>query len=254
MCGRYTLETPLEELAEIFDAIVAIDEPGPRFNIAPTETVAALREPEGRREIVGLRWGLVPSRTEDPSTLPLMINARAESLDLRASFRDLVSGHRCAVLADGFYEWRIEHGVRQPYYVRRADRKPLAFAGLWDRRVDDEAVLESCAIVTTDANELLAPVHDRMPVILDDAAVESWLDPAVADFERVRSSLRPFPSEGLEVFPVSTRVNRTGEDDPGLLAPLDEPIGRERSWADRPPDEAPREQLGLFGPDGPGGS
>jgi len=248
MCGRYSLETPLHELAEIFDAAVALDEPGPRFNVAPTQTVAALRQPDARREIVGLRWGLIPRGTEDPSTLPLMINARAESLDRRASFRDLVADHRCAVLADGFYEWRTEHGVRQPYYVRRADRKPLAFAGLWDRRIDHEAVLESCAIVTTDANELLAPVHDRMPVILDDAAVRPWLDPALTDFERVRSSLRPFPSGELEVFPVSTRVNRTGVDDPELVVPLDEPIGRERSWGDRPPAEAPHEQLGLFEP------
>lgn len=246
MCGRYTLETPLEELAAIFDAIVALDEPGPRYNVAPTETVAALRGPDGGRQIVGLRWGLVPSRADDVSALPLMINARAESLDRRASFRDLVSDHRCAVLADGFYEWRTERGVRQPYYVRRADRQPLAFAALWDRRTGDEGALESCAIVTADANELLAPVHDRMPVILDAGALAPWLDPAVTDFDRVRGFLRPFPSGGLEVFPVSTRVNRTVADDPDLIVPLEAPAGRERSWADRPPAEAPREQLGLF--------
>lgn len=249
MCGRYTLETPLDDLAGIFDASVSLEEPGPRFNIAPTQTIAALRDPGGGREIVGLRWGLIPSRSEDPSTLPLMINARAETLDRRTSFRDLVSDHRCAVLADGFYEWRSERGVRQPYYVRRGDGAPLAFAALWDRRIDRDGTFESCAIVTTDANELLAPLHDRMPVILGRDAVAPWLDPAVTDFGRVRGSLRPFPSERLIAFPVSTRVNRTSEEGRGLIEPLAEPIREESSWADRPPEAAPREQLGLFGPD-----
>lgn len=247
MCGRYSLETPLHELADLFGATLSLDETGPRFNIAPTQTVAALREPERGREIVGLRWGLVPSRTEDPSGLPLMINARAESLDRRASFRGLVSDHRCAVLADGFYEWRTEHGVRQPYYVRRADRRPLAFAALWDRRTDPTGALESCAIVTADANDLLRPLHDRMPVILDPEALDRWLDPAVTDFERVRGSLGSCPSGTLVAYPVSTRVNRTAEDDADLIAPLDTPIGAGGSWAERPPEAAPRQQLGLFG-------
>lgn len=250
MCGRYALETPLDELAGIFGATVALDEPGPRFNIAPTQTVAALREPDGAREIVGLRWGLVPSRTEDPASLPLMINARAETLDRRASFQDLVSDHRCAVLADGFYEWRTEHGLRQPYYVRRGDGDPLALAALWDRRTDEDGTVESCAIVTTDANDLLAPLHDRMPVILDPDAVAPWLDRSVTDFGRVRASLRPFPSERLEVFPVSTRVNRTSEDDGELIEPLAAPVRSRTSWGDRPGAEPPREQLGLFGSDG----
>lgn len=252
MCGRYTLETPLPDLAGIFGATISMEEAGPRFNIAPTQTVAALREPDGGREIVGLRWGLVPARSEDPSSLPLMINARAESLDRRASFRDLVSDRRCAVLADGFYEWRTERGVRQPYYVHRGDGAPLAFAALWDRRIDPAETLESCAIVTTDANELLAPLHDRMPVILEPDDIGPWLDPAVTDFERLRPSLRPFPSELLEVFPVSTRVNRAGEEGPELVEPLDEPIGSAMSWDRRPAEAAPREQLGLFEPDGRG--
>ncbi len=252
MCGRYSLETPLPDLAEMFDAALAVDDDGPRFNIAPTQTVAALRERPAGREIVGLRWGLIPGWAEDTGSLPLMINARAESLDSRASFRNLVFDHRCAVLADGFYEWRTERGVRQPYYIRRVDGAPLAFAALWDRHADPAGAIESCTVVTTGANELLAPLHDRMPVILAAGDLAPWLDPAVLDFDRVRPALRPFDGP-LEAFPVSTRVNRADEDDRELISPLGEAIHRHEAWSALPDPGSPppREQLGLFEPEGP---
>lgn len=231
----------------MFDATLAMDDPGPRYNIAPTLTVAALRGgPE--RELVGLRWGLIPAWAEDPRALPLMINARAESLDARASFRDLLADRRCAVLADGFYEWRTEHGVRQPYFIRRKDGKPMAFAALWDRHADADGATESCVIVTTDANELLAPLHERMPAILATRSLAPWLEPTMHDFERVRGALAPFRDAPLVAWPVGTRVNRAGEEDAELVTPLGEPVATREGWSARPSGErrAPDPQLGLF--------
>lgn len=253
MCGRYALQTPLADLAEAFEAEVAMADPGPRFNVAPTETVPVLRGRTGGREIAGLRWGLVPNWSSGPSGLPLIINARTESLEARPAFRDLLAAHRCAVLADGFYEWRTEFGVRQPYFVRRRDGLPLALAGLWDRWNDRD----SCAIVTTEANQLLLPLHDRMPVVLQPDGLTPWLDPTVRDFERVREALRPCPPDLLEAVPVPPRVNRVGEDDPTCIDPLDEPIREVETWGRRPPagSARPSDQLGLFQEDdgaGPG--
>ena len=244
MCGRYSLQTPLPDLAGILGAGLALKDPGPRFNIAPTDTIAALRPSDRERKIVGLRWGLVPSWARDPSRLPLIINARSESLRAKPAFRDLLSDHRCIVAADGFYEWRTERGLRQPYYVRRRDGAPLAFAGLWDRRGDEE----SCAIITTDANALLTPLHDRMPVVLAGEEVDRWLDPSVRDFERVRDLLRPAPPDLIEAYPVSARVNRVGYDEPACIEPEGATIASVERWADRPEAGSAAEsgQLGLF--------
>lgn len=244
MCGRYALQTPLPDLADLFDATPALDDPGPRFNVAPTETIPVVRRTGGGREIVGLRWGLVPSWARGPEDIPLIINARAESLVDRPAFRDLLPGNRCIVPADGFFEWRTEHGLKQPYYVRRKDGRPLALAGLWDRHGD----LESCAIVTTDANPLLRPLHDRMPAVLSDDRSGSWLG-GERDWDRVRGALEPEGSEALIAFPVDRRVNRVGEDDPRIIEPRDDAIDREDGWRKRPPagSAAGADQLGLFG-------
>ena len=244
MCGRYSLQTPLPDLAEIFAADVALEDPGPRFNVAPTETIAAIRASERGRTLSGLRWGLVPSWSRGPTEIPLIINARSESLETKPAFRDLLADHRCIVPADGFYEWRAERGLRQPYFVRRRDRAPLALAGLWDRW----GVEESCAIVTTDSNSLLVPLHDRMPVLLAGEQVDRWVDPRERDFERLRDLLRPSPSDLLELYPVSTRVNRVGQDDPVCIEPAGRSITSPDDWADRPPAGIREEddQLGLF--------
>lgn len=241
MCGRFTLTTPVSELVRIFRAERLDDslrpdaaEPAPRYNIAPTEAIVVLRRAGGGgpRELARLRWGLIPEWVEDPSDWPLLINARAESLDEKPAFRDAVRARRCLVLADGFYEWRAEGGRKQPYHVRPRSEGPIAFAGLWERlqRPGEEAV-ESCAIVTTDANELLRPIHDRMPVILAPDARERWLDPAVDAYEELEDALRPPPSESLAAYPVSPRVNRVENDDPSCIEPIGEP--------EATPDEAP---------------
>jgi len=246
MCGRFTLTTPVPDLAELFGATPAsLGERTPRFNIAPTEEVVVLRSADGSRTLAGLRWGLIPRWTDDPTTLPLMINARSESIEIRRAFRDLILDHRCAVLADGFYEWRTEHGMRQPYYVRRRDGKPMALAGLWDVWHGPEGPVSSCTIVTTSANELLLPLHHRMPVVLEEADAQLWLDAEIG--ERTVDPLQPLTSEALEVFPVGTRVNRVVVDDPTCIAPIDQPLHELEQWKTRPSEgETPADQLGLF--------
>ena len=244
MCGRYSLQTPLAEIGELFDADVRLGEPGARYNIAPTETVPVVRAGDGRREVVGLRWGLVPAWARGPEDVPLMINARSESLEDRPAFRDLLGTRRCVVPADGFYEWRTEEGRRQPYYVRRRDRRPMALAALWDRW--DR--LESVTVVTADANDLLRSLHDRMPVVLSPAEALAWMDVEGIDFDRLRAVLRPLDPALLETWPVTPRVNRVGEDDPDCVAPLAEPVRDHAGWDVRPGPASPAEatQLGLF--------
>ncbi len=246
MCGRFSLQTTIPDLAELFEANPGrLREWAARFNVAPTEDVVVLRSAESGRELVPLRWGLVPSWADDPGALPLMINARAESLETRRAFRDLIIENRCAVLADGFYEWRTERGVKQPYFVRRRDRTPMALAGLWDVWRGPDGPVASCTIVTTSANGLLLPLHDRMPAILGEAEAQLWLDMDLS--ERTMDSLGPCESDAIEVFPVSTRVNRVAIDDPKCLAPLDRPLRARDEWKRRPPEgAAPVDQLGLF--------
>ncbi len=249
MCGRFSLQTPVPELADLFEADASrLAAWSARYNVAPTDEVIALRRRDGTdggRELAPLRWGLIPNWAEDPADLPLMINARSESLETRRAFRDLVLDRRCAVLADGFYEWRTEGGFKQPYFVRRRDRVPMALAGLWDIWRGPDGPVASCTIVTTDANDLLRPLHDRMPVILAETGAQLWLDLDIS--ERTMEPLGPFDPEALEVFAVSRRVNRVATDDPGCTEPVSAPIRRSAGWRERPPvGDAPLDQLGLF--------
>lgn len=246
MCGRFSLQTPVPDLAELFEAdATRLTDWGTRFNVAPTDEVITVRRDAGRRALVPLRWGLIPNWAEDPGSLPLMINARSESLETRRAFRDLVIDRRCAVLADGFYEWRKEGGQRQPYFIRRRDRAPMALAGLWDVWRGPNGPIPSCAIITTDANALLAPLHDRMPVILDGDGAQMWLDLDIS--ARTMEPLAPFNAAALEVFAVSRRVNRVAADDAACAEPRSAPIREPSGWRGRPPvGDAPPDQLGLF--------
>lgn len=240
MCGRFALETPLPELAEIFGAAVPDDRSDlpPRYNIAPTQPMAVVRaraaQEEGVapvRELALLRWGLLPSWVEDPEDWPTLINARAETLDRKPAFQDALRFRRCLVPADGFFEWRREGGGKQPYFVRAAEEGPIAFAGLWERWVGADEAIETCAIVTTEANELLRPIHDRMPVILEGEARTRWMDPHLRTHEALEELLRPFPSEKLVAYPVSRVVNRADADGPVCIEPLE---GR-GAWRGEPP-------------------
>jgi putative SOS response-associated peptidase YedK len=195
----------------------------PRFNVAPSQPVAAVRtsSPGGARELAFLRWGLIPSWAKDPSIGSRMINARAETVHEKPAFRNAFRRKRCLVPANGFYEWQRQERRKQPFYVRMRDERIFAFAGLWDRwEGEDGSVAETCAILTTAANAALVPVHDRMPVILEPGAYDRWLDLSSGDPASLAPLLVPFPPEEMVAFPVGLRVNDPSVDDEGCIVPL----------------------------------
>ncbi len=241
MCGRYTLTTPGELIAELF-GLDSDPEVEARYNLAPTQEVAAVRvdEPGGPRRFVRLRWGLVPHWAKDASIGNKMINARSESAAEKPAFRSSFKRRRCLVLADGFYEWKkVEGGAKQPWYFRLASGDPFALAGLWASWGQGDEELETCTILTTEANELVRKVHPRMPVILEPAAYDLWLDPAEGDRARLEAVLGPADPAAMITYPVSTRVNSPANDDPSVIEPSGEAERAAR------PDGAPK-QAELF--------
>jgi putative SOS response-associated peptidase YedK len=222
MCGRFTLFEADKVLSRGF-GVSGIPPLSPRYNIAPSQPVAAVRAtPTGEgRELAFLRWGLIPSWSKDPAIGNRLINARAETAQEKPSFRSAFRRHRCLIPTNGFYEWqRLERG-KQPYFVRMRDGQLFAFAGLWDRwESPDKDVIETCTILTTAANTVLAPIHDRMPVILPPTEYARWLDPALRDPDSLAPLLVPFPPEEMLAFPVSPRVNAPTVDDEKCIAPL----------------------------------
>ncbi|MCC6173895.1 MAG: SOS response-associated peptidase [Chloroflexi bacterium] len=226
MCGRYTLTTP-EELAERF-GIAGLSEVRiePRFNVAPSQSVPVIVGHDGGPALVSMRWGFQPSWMKETGQRPPPINARAETLLERPMFRGAVAHGRCLIPANGFYEWMAVPGkkTKQPVYVRLKDGGLFAFAGLHTRGRED--VGETCVIVTTAANALLQPVHDRMPVILSRSVEELWLDPSLDDARAAMAGLQLVEQDRLEVYPVSTLVSNVRNDGPSLLEPLeDAPAG-----------------------------
>jgi len=228
MCGRYKLATPAEVLRDVFGFVERPNLPA-RYNVAPSQeapVVRQRRQPAGERTVQNLRWGLVPSGAKDPKIAASFINARAESLASRPTFAKALRQRRCAVLADGFYDWSGEGAARQPYLVTRRDGAPFAFAGLWDRWIDrregGETPIDTFTIVTNAANDLLRVLHPRMPVILAGADLDVWLDPA-SDPARVSTALAGVPAAALRYVPVAKRVNSARVDE----ANLTEPIGPE---------------------------
>jgi putative SOS response-associated peptidase YedK len=222
VCGRFTLFEPDRVLAREF-GVSGFPPQSPRYNIAPSQPVAAVRAiPAGSgRELVLLRWGLIPSWAKDPGIGNRLINARAETAPEKPSFRNAFKRRRCLVPADGFYEWQRQERRKQPHYVRMRDGRLFAFAGLWDRwESPDGDVVETCTILTTAGNAVLAPIHDRMPVILPPGEYARWLDPSLQEPDSLASLLVPFPPEEMIAFPVSPRVNAPTLDDEGCIAPL----------------------------------
>ncbi len=233
MCGRYSLTTPMEAVRQLFDfperPNLAL-----RVNIAPSQEVAAVRLGEGEsgvRHLVALRWGLIPSWAKEPGIGNRMINARAETIAEKPAFRAAFRRRRCLIPADGFYEWKTERGRKQPYRIVMESGAPFAFAGLWERwdgpregaggEAAGDAGIESCTIVTTEANARLKAIHHRMPVILAPEAYDAWLDPATPGAE-AQALLQPAPSEWFTAYRVSPKINSPANDDPALIAPLDE--------------------------------
>jgi len=222
MCGRFTLFEPDKVLAKEF-GVSGFPPRSLRYNIAPSQPIAAVRAvPAGSgRELALLRWGLIPSWSKDPAIGNRLINARAETAPEKPSFRNAFRRHRCLIPTSGFYEWlRWERG-KQPYFVRMRDGHPFAFAGLWDRwESPEEGAIETCTILTTAANAVLAPIHDRMPVILPPWEYSRWLDPSIKDPDSLAPLLVPFPPEEMLAYPVNPRVNVPSADDKGCIAPL----------------------------------
>lgn len=220
MCGRFARHSPAEQLARAAGARLVVAAPAPSWNVAPGQGVLAVRSSGSAREALLLRWGLVPHWARDSKIAYRMINARAESAADKPAFREPLRRRRCLVLADGFYEWRRQGAVKQPYYIARPDG-PLAFAGLWDAWQHGHERIESCTILTTAANPQVAPLHERMPVMLAPEQYALWLDPEVQQPERLRPLLRPWPG-ALTIHPVSRAVNSPGHDGPELIEPLEE--------------------------------
>ena len=224
MCGRFVLATPISELQRAFGFADAPNLP-PRYNVAPTQYVAVVTAADGGgRALTAMRWGLVPFWAADPSVGARMINARGETVAEKPAFRVAFRQRRCLVPADGFYEWLVAGRAKRPFLIRRKDRAPIAFAGLWEVWRGPKGgpaldpPLRSVTIVTTAANDDLRHLHDRMPVILDAGGQAAWLDPA-ATVGTVAALVRAAPSGLLDAVAVSTRVNAVRNDDPSLIEP-----------------------------------
>jgi putative SOS response-associated peptidase YedK len=214
MCGRFTLRTPLSVLIDEFD--LSPNQQllfAPRYNIPPTINVPVVRFTDGKRSLSLMRWGLLPSWTKDPKTAPLLNNVRAETVAEKPSFRSAFKNRRCLIPASGFFEGKTEGKQKQPYYFRRPDDRPIAFAGLWETWND----IESCTIITTEANGLMSPIHDRMPVVLGKNDYGEWLDPKTTDST---SLLTPCPADELICYPVDPVVNNTRNEGPQCIVPL----------------------------------
>lgn len=226
MCGRYASTLPPEMMEALFHLLNRI-ELVPRYNIAPTQPVAAIWEEAGRREAHFARWGLVPRWVKDPREFPLVINARVETMADKPTFRDALKHGRCIIPASGYYEWHTNPDKsKQPYYITLADDRPMALAGLYATWEGPEGELvDSVATITVPANGQLSPIHDRMPAILDGQAIDDWLNVRDVRAADAAQLALPLADGALKFHPVSTRVNSARDDDPGLIVPvtLDKP-------------------------------
>ncbi len=218
MCGRFTLRTRPQAVVEAFE-LLEYPDLTPRYNIAPTQAVATVRYDAERqgRICVWQRWGLVPKWAADLSIGNRMINARGETVGTKPAFRQAFVARRCLVVADGFYEWHKTAAGKQPYFIHRADDAPLAFAGLWERWGPEN--IESCTIITTAANQAMAGLHERMPVILAPQDYAQWLDPAVRDVPTLERLLRPAAEDLLRFDAVTTLVNSPRNESPECIVP-----------------------------------
>lgn len=218
MCGRFTLRSKASDVAEVF-GLHEVPELPPRFNIAPTQGVPIVRLGEdGRRQLSLVHWGLIPFWAKDAAIGNRMLNARGDTVASKPAFRQSFLKRRCLVVADGYYEWQKTAGSKkQPYYIRLKCDRPFGFAGLWDRWKHDGTAIESCTIITTNANDLMEPIHDRMPVIIPPDAYDIWLDPVVQEPERLQPFLSPYPAAELTAYPVSTVVNNPRNEQPECI-------------------------------------
>jgi len=221
MCGRFVSKAKKEEIEKEFKVEISDGNLStPRYNIAPTQMIAAVAEIENEREISLFKWGLVPHWAKDESIGNKLINARAETLTEKPSFREAFARRRCIIPVSGFYEWmRVAKDAKQPFYFYLKDKEVFGFAGLWEEWLDKETgeLTETCTIITTEANEVLKPVHDRMPVILKSDSYEEWLNPKIKDTAKLQNLLVPYPANEMSSHAVSRAVNSPSEDSAELI-------------------------------------
>jgi len=222
MCGRFRQTRSQKQLEESFQAEGEV-EVVPRFNIAPTQPVVTVRQEKGKvgRRLSTMRWGLIPSWAKDMSYGNQTVNARSETVTTKLSFSESIRSRRCLIPADGFYEWKESGKTRQPYCFEVGEGDLFAFAGLWDEWKNPQGeIIQSCTILTTTPNILLADIHDRMPVIVTPDKYDLWLNPEVEDFDAVREILKPYDSRLMRHYPVNQRVNSVQNDDADCAAPI----------------------------------
>lgn len=217
MCGRFVLKATPNELITRFGLDECVDLK-PRYNIPPGTEIAAIRQsPEGKRVMHQLKWGLVPHWAKDPGIGSKLNNARGESVAEKPSFREAFKRRRCLIPADGFYEWKAEGKLKQPYYISLPE--PFVMAGLWESwKSPDGSILRTCCVITTGPNAVMEPIHDRMPVIIAPADWRRWLSASV---DEVAELVRPYPASTMHAWPVSRRVSKTVDDDAGLIEVID---------------------------------
>ena len=224
MCGRFTLTVDPADLQDAFPQFTFPEKYAPRYNISPTQPILAIPN-DGKSNADFFVWGLIPSWTKDPSIGSKLINARSETLAEKPSFRGGFKYHRCLILADGFYEWKTQPGTKTkvPHFIRLKSGKPFAFAGLWDTwQSPDGGAVKSATIITTSPNRLMAPIHNRMPVILPPDAYAQWLDSAARPAESLQHLLAPYPTEEMTAHPVSTLVNSPANDREECIVPVND--------------------------------
>lgn len=222
MCGRFTLVARLDDIAAEFGVSDVSVSQGARYNVAPTQDVLVLLDENGERQLAQFRWGLVPHWAKQIDTRYSMINARAETLKEKPAYRRPFASQRCLVLADGFYEWQKTDDGKVPMYIRLKSRRPFGLAGLWDvwQPPEGGAPLRSCTIVTTTPNELLAPIHNRMPVMLPPHAIDTWLGSNGVTPDELQALLKPYAAGELEAYAVSRYVNNPANESPQCIEPV----------------------------------
>ncbi len=221
MCGRFNLKSNLSLIAEYFAVVRGFIEPwSPRYNIAPTQNVLCVRDSD-QREYFYPKWGLIPSWSKDAKIASACINARVETVDTKPAFRTAFKNRRCLVIADGFYEWRI--GDKVPYNISLKSGKPMPFAGLWETWESPDGPVETCTICTTNANDMMGQLHNRMPVILPLEAIDLWLNPKITDAKKVKPLLLQYSSEDMQSWAVGKAVGNVRNQGPQLMEPIDQP-------------------------------
>ena len=221
MCGRFTNNAAIEELGKIF-GVVGNPKREARYNIAPTQMIDAVVEQTKDRTLTQFKWGLIPSWAKDDSLAGKMINARSETIAEKPSFKNAFKSRRCIIPATGFYEWQKTNSGKQPFYFYMKDQDLFGFAGLWESWIDKGTgeEVETCTIITTQANAVLKPVHERMPVILNTEDYDIWLDPKVKDIDKLQDLLIPYPAQEMSSHAVSKSVNYAQSDSEELIKPL----------------------------------